>query len=450
MRDGTADDRRREAFLALIGREPAENEASATLRAWTGEAAIEHLFLVACGLDSAQAGEQEITTQLRTAWQAARAAQVTGPVLDRIMSEALGMARQARRLGRYDAPSIADLAVDSVVGHLADGTDEVALIGVSPMTRRCGLRLRDRGVRLVVVNRSVGAAEELAAELGERGMGAVARLAPASAHTSANVIGDARARGSANAGAASDMGAIAAGRTSGARAEASAVATPRAVMGVRVDASAGAVAAAALGPISSSSVRAMSLDEFRATPPSCAAVMCATGASEPVLDQAALKKLAAARVRPLIVDFGLPPNIDPQTASDVGLKRIGMGDLVRSAQDTRVTHLLRLAPVRSAIDDRLARLRGELAARAFGPQLAEMRDTFERIAASEMDRLLKGELQDLDPARRERLQSWATTLAHRLAHLPLSGMRAAAEHASAEAMDAFFREARTRRGSPSE
>jgi glutamyl-tRNA reductase len=396
MRDGTADDRRREAFLALIGREPADNEANATLRAWTGEAAIEHLFLVACGLDSAQAGEQEITTQLRTAWQAARAAQVTGPVLDRIMSEALGMARQARRLGRYDAPSIADLAVDSVVGHLADGTDEVALIGVSPMTRRCGLRLRDRGVRLVVVNRSVGAAEELAAELGERGMGAVARAAPPTTDVSASAIAGARA-------------------------------------------SAGA-----------SAVRAMSLDEFRTTPPSCAAVMCATGASEPVLDQTALKKLAAARVRPLIVDFGLPPNIDPQTASDVGLKRIGMGDLVRSAQDTRVTHLLRLAPVRSAIDDRLARLRGELAARAFGPQLAEMRDTFERIAASEMDRLLKGELQDLDPARRERLQSWATTLAHRLAHLPLSGMRAAAEHASAEAMDAFFREARTRRGSHSE
>jgi glutamyl-tRNA reductase len=163
-----------------------------------------------------------------------------------------------------------------------------------------------------------------------------------------------------------------------------------------------------------------------------------------------LAKLAAARVRPLIVDFGLPPNIDPQVASEVGLKRIGMSDLVRSAQDTRVTHLLRLAPVRSAIDDRLARLRGELAARAFGPQLAEMRDSFERIAAAEMDKLLKGELQDLDPARRERLLSWATTLAHRLAHLPLSGMRAAAEHASTEAMDAFFREARTRRGSPTE
>jgi glutamyl-tRNA reductase len=104
--------------------------------------------------------------------------------------------------------------------------------------------------------------------------------------------------------------------------------------------------------------------------------------------------------------------------------------------------------VRAAIDERLARLRSELAARAIGPQLAELRGAFERIAAAEVERLLKGELADLDAARRERLAGWATMLAHRLAHLPLSGMRAAAEHASAEATAAFFREARLTRSNP--
>jgi glutamyl-tRNA reductase len=357
MREGAADDRRNEVFKALVGREPNHGEAASTMRTWTGEAAVEHLFLVACGLDSAQAGEQEITTQLRAAWQAAQAAQVTGPVLDRILSEALGMARQARRLGRYDAPSLADLAVDRVADHLAGRPDEVALIGVSPMTRRCGLRLKDRGIRLLVVNRSLEPAQELAAEL---------------------------------------------------------------------------------------SGRAASLEDFRAGPAACGALICATGASEPVLDRGVLEKLKTARNTPLIIDFGLPPNIDPAAAEAAGLSRIGMSDLVRSAQDTRVTHLLRLAPVRSAIDERLARLRGELAARAIGPKLAEMRDTFERMALAEMEQLLKGELQDLDPERRERLKVWATTLAHRLAHLPLSGMRAAAEHASTEAMDAFFQKVNPR------
>ncbi|HTX24728.1 MAG TPA: hypothetical protein VMD03_08730 [Steroidobacteraceae bacterium] len=366
--EGPALDLRPEVFRALLRREPQNGEAATALRTWTGEAAIEHLFLVACGLDSAQAGEQEIYVQLRAAWQAARSAHTTGPLLDRIVSEALAMARHAHRLKSHDVPSLADLAAESVLAHIARRSEPhyVALVGVSPMTRRCGARLKERGVDLLVVNRSLDAADELAGALG---------------------------------------------------------------------------------------ARALSLEAFRSDPPdACAAVVCATGSSEPVLDEVALGKLMRAATqasgRPLIVDFGLPPNVDPDAARAAGLPRVDMDSLVRTAREERVAHLMRLAPVRAAIDERLARLRGELAARAIGPQLAQLRAQFERIAAAEVDRLLKGELHDLDAARRVRLAGWATTLAHRLAHLPLSGMRAAAEHASAEATEAFFREARLRRAQP--
>ena len=97
--DGSpAGDSRHEVFRSLTGREPAPGEATRMLRAWTGEAAVEHLFLVACGLDSAQTGEQEIAAQLRGAWEDSRAAHTCGPVLDRLLGEALGMARRVRRL----------------------------------------------------------------------------------------------------------------------------------------------------------------------------------------------------------------------------------------------------------------------------------------------------------------------------------------------------------------
>jgi glutamyl-tRNA reductase len=125
--------------------------------------------------------------------------------------------------------------------------------------------------------------------------------------------------------------------------------------------------------------------------------------------------------------------------------RVGMDDLVQTARDSRVEHLLRLAPVRAAIDSHLARLRSELAARAIGPQLAQLRDDFERITAAEVDRLLREVLLDLDDSQRHRVSGWGRTLAHRLAHLPLSGLRAAAEHAGPEVTDAFFREARLSR-----
>jgi glutamyl-tRNA reductase len=364
--DGSpAGDSRRDVFRALTGRDPQPGEATRILRAWTGEAAVEHLFLVACGLDSAQTGEQEIAVQLRGAWEAAREAHASGPILDRLLGEALGMASKVHRLeAGVRAPSLADLAADRAVLHLAGRPGAVALVGVSPMTRRCGMALHRAGVPLLIVNRTLQAAEEF-------------------------------------------------GQTVGAK--------------------------------------ALSLDEFRSQPPGVAALVLAAGGGEPVLDTPALAKLAQAATPPLIIDFGVPPNVDPEAARIAGLPRVGMNDLIQAAQERRLTQLVRLAPVRAAIDERLARLRGDLATRAIGRQLAELRGTFEQIAAEEVDRALAAELRCLDPSQREVLQRLGSTVARRLAHLPLAGLRAAAAHASADAVDAFFREAKLRRppgGSP--
>ena len=64
-----------------------------------------------------------------------------------------------------------------------------------------------------------------------------------------------------------------------------------------------------------------------------------------------------------------------------------------------------------------------------------------------MARALQSELRTLDARERSQLERLAATLAHRLAHLPLAGMRAAAVHASNEAVEAFFEGARSlRRG----
>ena len=101
--------------------------------------------------------------------------------------------------------------------------------------------------------------------------------------------------------------------------------------------------------------------------------------------------------------------------------------------------------MRAAIDERLARLRSELATRAIGRRLAELRDSFEGIAAAQMDQLLADDLRGLDDEERQLLRRFATTLARRLAHLPLAGIRAAAAHASADTVDAFFRAARLQR-----
>jgi len=208
---------------------------------------------------------------------------------------------------------------------------------------------------------------------------------------------------------------------------------------------------------------ALPLEQFRERPVAVAALVLAAGGGEPVLDGRSLQRLAesarqASLARsdhrptgaPLAIDFGVPPNVDADEARRAGISRVGMNELVQEVQEQRVTELLRLAPVRAAIDERLTRLREEMASRAIGPRLAELRDSFERIAADELDRALAAELRSLTEDQREALQHLTSRLARRLAHLPIAGMRTAAAHASPEVIEAFFREARLHRGKRSE
>jgi len=359
-----ADDRRQDVFAALTGRDPQPGEGARTLRAWTGEAAVEHLFLLACGLDSAQTGEQEIAAQLRDAWEESRTAHTSGPVLDRLIGEALGMARRVRRMtARVRTPSLGDLAAERALKHLGGAPGTAALLGVSPMTRRCAALLSRAHVPLLIVNRTLGTARELAQS----------------------------------------------------------VAAPL-----------------------------LSLDEFRRNPPRVSALVLAAGGSGPLLDADALVRLreaarGASDRPPLVIDFGVPPNVDAAAAQRAGLDRIGMTQLIEAAQGQRLAQLLRLAPVRAAIDERLAQLRAELATRALGPRLQDLRDRFEEIAAEEIARALRHELRTLDENQRAQLERLGAAVAHRLAHLPLAGLRAAALHASADAVDAFFDAAKSGR-----
>src|SRR6266513_2782962 len=346
--DGTAaGDSREDVFRILTGRDPQPGEAARILRAWTGEAAVEHLLLLACGLDSAQLGEHEIAAQLRGAWEDSRAARTCGPLLDRLMGEALGMARRVRRLSAgVRSPSLGDLAADRVLQHLGGRPGRVALLGVSPMTRRCAAVLHEARIPLLIVNRTLQAAEELA----------------------------------------------------------------RSVSG-----------------------EALALERFRAQPPLLGALVLAAGGGEPVLDAQVLGQLrTAAAPAPLVIDFGVPPNVDPAAAQRAGVARVGMNDLIEAA------------PVRAAIDERLTRLRCELATRAIGPRLADLRGAFEQIAAEEVARALRQELRTLDDQQRGQLERLASTVAQPLAHLPLAGLRAAAVHGP-DALEAFFEAAKTGR-----
>lgn len=168
--DGRTDvgEYRRRVFRALLRRPPAAGEAERSLSAWYGEGAVEHLFLVAAGLDSARLGEREIHHQVREALEMARRAGVSGTLLDHVLTKALNAAGQARRRGPDgDEPaSLADIAVEHLLDRLHETPGAVAIVGVSPMTRHCAAQLARAASGLLVVNRTRETGEALALKLG--------------------------------------------------------------------------------------------------------------------------------------------------------------------------------------------------------------------------------------------------------------------------------------------
>jgi glutamyl-tRNA reductase len=158
---------RRRIFAELPGREPRAGEAEHTLRAWQGEGAAEHLFLVAAGLESARVGESEIVGQVREAVEGSRQLALLGPHLDALFTEALRVAKKVRPVteGRIGRVSLAQVAVRYARERLDRTPGRVALVGVSPMTEQCARELTAAGTGVVIVNRTLERAQSLANEV---------------------------------------------------------------------------------------------------------------------------------------------------------------------------------------------------------------------------------------------------------------------------------------------
>jgi glutamyl-tRNA reductase len=132
--------------------------------------AARQLYRVASGLESMIVGEAEVQGQVRRAYEAALAADTTGPLTNRLFSAALQTGRRVRsetRIGegRISVSTVAvDLAKD-VVGHLADR--EVVIIGAGETSELTAQALATEGVTTVfVANRHADRARSLAERFG--------------------------------------------------------------------------------------------------------------------------------------------------------------------------------------------------------------------------------------------------------------------------------------------
>lgn len=136
------------------------------------KAAAEHLFRVACGLDSMIIGEFEVLGQVSHALKIAEEAGMVNLPLRQIFHRAVGAGRRVRRetgISR-NAVSVSSVAVDlaaKIVGDLK--RCQMLVVGAGEAGRLVAKVARDRGAsQIVVANRTREKALALATSLGGR------------------------------------------------------------------------------------------------------------------------------------------------------------------------------------------------------------------------------------------------------------------------------------------
>jgi glutamyl-tRNA reductase len=133
---------------------------------------LEHLFRVACGLDSMAIGETEILGQIKKAYDLARLHKHTGCCLNRVFQRAFHVAKHVRsetriQRGSISVASVAVELVEKVFSSLADCC--VMVIGAGDTSEKTARALVSRGAgRILVSNRSKEKAVALADALGGR------------------------------------------------------------------------------------------------------------------------------------------------------------------------------------------------------------------------------------------------------------------------------------------
>ncbi|MFO0984568.1 MAG: glutamyl-tRNA reductase [Planctomycetota bacterium] len=165
--------RARDALLLIVARvAPRAAAAAAELR---GDAALWHVMRVAASLESMLLGEGQILGQVRAARDSARTRGTIGPCLELLIDHALAAAKAVRSQtslgnGRLSVASLAARAIAAVSARVA--APRVAVIGAGEMARKASLYLKRQGLRsLLIVNRTLARAVELAHELGAAAAG---------------------------------------------------------------------------------------------------------------------------------------------------------------------------------------------------------------------------------------------------------------------------------------
>jgi glutamyl-tRNA reductase len=149
------------------------------LRRWSGWAAVERVFMVGAGFDSAILAEEQMLGQLREAYETALARGETGPILNELIRRAIRFGKRVRAAAQPGADrSLADRAAAWALERSGTGGRTALIAGTGEMGRLLATRLAASGMVCTIASTSADRARRIAEELPRAGSSHSSRPMP--------------------------------------------------------------------------------------------------------------------------------------------------------------------------------------------------------------------------------------------------------------------------------
>lgn len=152
-------------ILTKICRAEIQDEWLESMELYEGESALKHLFRVSTSLESALVGEQEIISQMRKSFEWSFEKELCGDSIRLVMKKAIEVAKRCFSETEVASKPIstAFLAWQRLQEQCPNPESRLVLIGAGQINRSiCEFVRKSRYTNIVVANRSLPAAEELA------------------------------------------------------------------------------------------------------------------------------------------------------------------------------------------------------------------------------------------------------------------------------------------------
>jgi glutamyl-tRNA reductase len=179
--------------------------------------------------------------------------------------------------------------------------------------------------------------------------------------------------------------------------------------------------------------RAIRLEAVPAALVECDVVLVSTGGSDLLVERSQIETVMATRGGRalLIVDVGVPRNIDPGAGEVFGITLLDIDDLRALGEQSLAQRRQEIGKVRDIIAEELDRHRFERTAREVAPLVTELRARAEELRQVELGRH-RAKLAALDPATRELVEAITQGVVNKLLHAPTVRVKDAAGSARGE------------------